>query len=66
MYILPCFTPYVEKVEIQYYFGWIFLGALAPLFLVNVCYIIISTIGVCISSRKVAIKQGKIDRMLKL
>ena len=60
MYMLPCFTPYVDKVEVQYYFGWLFLGALAPLFLINVLYIIFSTINVCISTRKISIKQGKI------
>jgi len=66
MYFLPCFTPYVAKVEIQYWFGWMFLGALAPLIVINFVYIIFSTIGVCLSSRKIAIKQGKIKRMQDL
>jgi hypothetical protein len=66
MYILPCFTPYVANVNIQYWFGWIFLCAMAPLVVLNIIYIIFSTIGVCLSSRKIAIKQGKIKKMQDL
>ena len=40
LYCLPLFTDWVTDPKVQYWYGWIFVGTLAPLFLTNIGYVL--------------------------
>lgn len=60
LYTLPLFTPWVDNLALNYSYGWVFVYTLAPLFMMNVGYVIYQAIRFIITDRKDKVMQAKI------
>lgn len=67
LYMLPLFTKWVPDVKVQYGYGWVFVYTFAPLFMINIGYVIMLAIDLCLLKckkkkyQKGAKKQAVID-----
>lgn len=52
MQILPLFTDWVTKAEVQYEFGWTFVYMLGPLFMLNIGYVIMAIVDIAAKKLK--------------
>jgi len=52
LYILPLFTDWVEDPKVQYEYGWVFVYTLAPLFMINIGFVIMLAIEMCLTGCK--------------
>ena len=46
LYILPLFTDWVTEPKVQYVYGWVFVYTLAPLFMINISYVIMLAVEI--------------------
>lgn len=44
LYMVPLFTDFVLSASIKFTIGWMFVCAVAPVFLINICVIIVSAV----------------------
>ena len=46
LYMLPLFTDWVTDPKVQYAYGWVFVFTLAPLFMINISYVIMLAVDI--------------------
>jgi len=52
LYFLPAFSPFIPSLSANYRFGWAFIYTMGPFLAVNVIFIIIGAIQLCISTHR--------------
>lgn len=60
LYILPLFTDWVRDPAIQYEYGWVFVYTMAPLFMINIGFVIMLAVDMCLAK----CKKKRVQKML--